>query len=167
MNQIKIGKFIAECRKKQNLTQKELAEKLNITDRAVSKWERGINLPDIVRFDYKNRSSIGYMKYDENLFNNNSLEFVLYQLLKEIQIDSAKTLRVYNDVSCKNPVAILSIDVTDGTDYEFINFREMRDELFFDLKNKTIPESKWIKDWIVIRNRKIYGSFRLKCTLIM
>jgi len=47
MNQIKIGKFIAECRKKQNLTQKELAEKLNITDRAVSKWERGINLPDI------------------------------------------------------------------------------------------------------------------------
>lgn len=47
MNQEKIGKFIAECRKKQNLTQKELAEKLNITDRAVSKWERGINLPDI------------------------------------------------------------------------------------------------------------------------
>lgn len=120
----------------------------------IGKASEGINLPDIVRFDYKNRSSIGYMKYDENLFNNNSLEFVLYQLLKEIQIDSAKTLRVYSDVSCKKPVAVLSIDVTDGTDYEFINFREMRDELFFDLKNKTIPESKWIKDWIAIRNRR-------------
>lgn len=47
MNQIKIGKFIAECRKKQNLTQIQLAEKLNITDRAVSKWERGMSLPDI------------------------------------------------------------------------------------------------------------------------
>ena len=46
MNQDKIGKFIAERRKKQNLTQSELAEKLNITDRAVSKWERGLNLPD-------------------------------------------------------------------------------------------------------------------------
>ena len=47
MNQIEIGKFIAECRKKQNLTQIQLAEKLNVTDRAVSKWERGMSLPDI------------------------------------------------------------------------------------------------------------------------
>ncbi|MBR2376810.1 MAG: helix-turn-helix transcriptional regulator [Clostridia bacterium] len=46
MDQIKIGKFIAECRKKQNLTQMGLAEKLNITDRAVSKWETGRALPD-------------------------------------------------------------------------------------------------------------------------
>ena len=41
MDQVKIGKFIAECRKKVNLTQMQLAEKLNITDRAVSKWETG------------------------------------------------------------------------------------------------------------------------------
>lgn len=40
MDQIKIGRFIAECRKKKNLTQMQLAEKLNITDRAISKWER-------------------------------------------------------------------------------------------------------------------------------
>ena len=46
MNQIKIGKFIAECRKNANLTQLQLAEKLNITDKAISKWERGIALPD-------------------------------------------------------------------------------------------------------------------------
>ena len=46
MNQIKIGKFIAECRKKNNLTQMQLAEKLNITDRAVSKWENGKGMPD-------------------------------------------------------------------------------------------------------------------------
>ena len=46
MNQIKIGKFIAECRKKVNLTQMQLAEKLGITDKAVSKWERGVAMPD-------------------------------------------------------------------------------------------------------------------------
>ncbi|MBE6701729.1 MAG: helix-turn-helix domain-containing protein [Ruminococcaceae bacterium] len=46
MNQIKIGRFIAECRKKANLTQVELSEKLGITDKAISKWERGISLPD-------------------------------------------------------------------------------------------------------------------------
>lgn len=46
MDQVKIGKFIAECRKKQNLTQMQLAEKLNITDRAISKWENGKAMPD-------------------------------------------------------------------------------------------------------------------------
>ena len=46
MDQIKIGKFIADCRKNKNLTQAALAEKLGITDRAVSKWERGLAMPD-------------------------------------------------------------------------------------------------------------------------
>ncbi len=46
MDQVKIGRFISENRKKQNLTQMQLAEKLNITDRAVSKWERGKTMPD-------------------------------------------------------------------------------------------------------------------------
>ena len=46
MDQIKIGKFIAKCRKNQNLTQMQLAEKLNITDRAISKWENGKAMPD-------------------------------------------------------------------------------------------------------------------------
>ncbi len=46
MNNIKIGKFIAECRKNNNLTQMQLAEKLNITDRAISKWENGKAMPD-------------------------------------------------------------------------------------------------------------------------
>ena len=46
MDQIKIGKFIAEQRKSKNLTQSQLAEKLFITDKAVSKWERGKAMPD-------------------------------------------------------------------------------------------------------------------------
>ena len=46
MDQIKIGKFIAERRKSLGLTQMQLAEKLNITDRAISKWECGRSMPD-------------------------------------------------------------------------------------------------------------------------
>ena len=46
MDQIKIGKFIQEKRKEQKLTQSNLAEKLNVTDRAISKWENGNCLPD-------------------------------------------------------------------------------------------------------------------------
>ncbi|MBQ9024153.1 MAG: helix-turn-helix domain-containing protein [Bacilli bacterium] len=44
MDQIKIGKFISEKRKEKNITQSKLAEMLYITDRAVSKWERGLFL---------------------------------------------------------------------------------------------------------------------------
>lgn len=46
MNQEKIGKFISNCRKEKGLTQLQLAEKLNITNRAVSKWETGKSCPD-------------------------------------------------------------------------------------------------------------------------
>ena len=46
MDQIKIGKFIAECRKNKNFTQAQLAEKLGITDKAISKWETGKGMPD-------------------------------------------------------------------------------------------------------------------------
>lgn len=46
MNQVEIGRFLAECRKELNLTQMQLAEKLGITNKAVSKWETGKNMPD-------------------------------------------------------------------------------------------------------------------------
>ena len=46
MNQENFGKFIKEIRKKHNLTQKQLADKYNVTYQAVSKWENGKNIPD-------------------------------------------------------------------------------------------------------------------------
>ena len=46
MDQVKIGKFIAQMRKEQNLTQRGLADKLSISDKTVSKWERGEAIPD-------------------------------------------------------------------------------------------------------------------------
>ena len=47
MDNQKFGRFIRDLRKKANMTQKELGEKLNVTDKAVSKWERGLGFPDI------------------------------------------------------------------------------------------------------------------------
>lgn len=45
MNQEKIGKFIANCRKEKNITQAILAEKLGVTDRSISNWENGLSFP--------------------------------------------------------------------------------------------------------------------------
>ena len=47
MNQEQIGKFIAELRKEKNMTQQELADKIGVTDRAISNWENGRRLPDL------------------------------------------------------------------------------------------------------------------------
>lgn len=89
MNQIKIGKFIAECRKKVGLTQLDLADKLGITDRAVSKWENGRAMPDsslmidlckILKINV-NDLLMGEVVSVENY--NESYEEIILQLKKE------------------------------------------------------------------------------------
>lgn len=50
MNQEKIGKFISECRKQKKLTQSELGEKLGVTEKSISNWENGRNMPDLSLF---------------------------------------------------------------------------------------------------------------------
>lgn len=50
MNQERIGKFIAKCRKDKKMTQSELAEKLGVTDKSIGNWENGRNMPDLSLF---------------------------------------------------------------------------------------------------------------------
>ena len=50
MNQEKIGKYIATCRKKNKLTQEQLAEKLGVSSKSVSRWENGKTMPDVSLF---------------------------------------------------------------------------------------------------------------------
>ena len=50
MDQEKIGKFIAECRKQRKMTQSELGEKLGVTEKSISNWENGRNMPDLSLF---------------------------------------------------------------------------------------------------------------------
>ena len=51
MDQEKIGKFIAECRKEKKLTQEQLADKLGVSNRSISRWENGKTMPDISLFE--------------------------------------------------------------------------------------------------------------------
>lgn len=91
MDQIKIGKFISERRKSVNLTQAQLAEKLCITDRAVSKWERGLAMPDssimlelcaILKISVNDLLS-GEVVSMEN--NNQKNEELLLEMAKEVE----------------------------------------------------------------------------------
>lgn len=80
MDYNKIGQFIAERRKYLNLTQKQLAQKLNLTDKAVSKWERGLGCPDVsILGELSEILEVGIGEilngeYNENLKNNS--EFI-------------------------------------------------------------------------------------------
>ena len=70
MDQIKIGKFIASCRKEQGMTQAVLAERLGISDRAVSKWETGKSMPDsgvMLELSALLKINVNELRAEENL----------------------------------------------------------------------------------------------------
>ena len=100
MDQIKIGAFIAEKRKEKGLTQFQLAERLNVTDRAVSKWENGKNLPDsAIMLDLCRELGIsvndllhGEVITVEN--NNKKYEDQLLELVKQKEEADKKLLRL-------------------------------------------------------------------------
>ena len=89
MDQLKIGKFIAERRKAEDLTQMQLAEKLCVTDRAVSKWETGKSLPDssimLKLCEILKISVTELLMGEKNLMENNnkSLEEMALEVVKE------------------------------------------------------------------------------------
>ena len=100
MDQMKIGKFIAERRKANNLTQMQLAERLNITDRAISKWENGKAMPDssimlelcdvleITVNDLLNGEIVTMENYNKELENN------LLEMIKQKEESDKRLLRI-------------------------------------------------------------------------
>ena len=89
MDQVKIGKFIAHCRRQQNLTQSQLAEKLDITDKAISKCETGNSMPDtsimIELCDILKISVYELLKGEKTMENNQNNEQLLLEMAKEIE----------------------------------------------------------------------------------
>ncbi len=74
MNQEKIGKFIAECRKQKNLTQEQLSEILGVSSKSVSRWENGKTLPDYTILDSLCNAleiSINEFYYGEKMLEQN------------------------------------------------------------------------------------------------
>ena len=110
MDQIKIGKFIAECRKKAGLTQMQLAEKLNITDRAVSKWETGNAMPDssiMLELCDILKISVNELLSGEkiNMENNNEKN-------EQLLLDMAKELERKNKTIWHSMWAIMIVSIT-------------------------------------------------------
>ena len=98
MDLIKTGKFIADCRKKKNITQEQLAEKLYITDRAVSKWERGLSLPDADKMldlcnmlDISVNELLNGEKIDMKNYENKTEE-LLVELAKQDELKNKKLM---------------------------------------------------------------------------
>ena len=110
MNQIKIGRFIAECRKKANLTQMQLAEKLGITDKAVSKWERGVAMPDtsimLELCDILSVSVNELLSGEKIIMENDN------QKTEQLLLDMAKELEKKNKTIWSSMWAIMIISIT-------------------------------------------------------
>ena len=93
MSQEKIGKFIAKCRKEKNMTQQELALKLDVTDRAISNWENGRRLPDysiIKDLCYELDISINELLSGERI-NKDSYQDKLEENIINLAIDNKKS----------------------------------------------------------------------------
>jgi len=117
MDQVKVGKFIFECRKDKNMTQSQLAEKLNITDRAISKWETGKGMPDSsIMLDLCNELGISvnellsgekikmeeyHQKAEENLVK-----------MKQSEEKIEKTMQIMQNIACAACVIFSVITIT-------------------------------------------------------
>lgn len=110
MDQMKIGRFIADCRKETGLTQVQLAEKLNITDKAVSKWERGLTMPDssiMLELCDILCISVNELLNGEkiNMENNNKKN-------EQILLDMAKEIERKNKTIWASMWAIMTVSIT-------------------------------------------------------
>ena len=110
MDQIKIGRSIADCRKEKGLTQVQLAEKLNITDKAVSKWERGLTMPDssiMLELCDILCISVNELLNGEkiNMENNNKKN-------EQILLDMAKEIERKNKTIWASMWAIMTVSIT-------------------------------------------------------
>lgn len=115
MDQAKIGKFIAECRKKGGMTQMQLAEQMNVTDRAVSKWENGKSLPDpSIMLSLCGRLNITVTEllsgeWIENCTSDKKTEELLLSMAEKEEILNRKLMRSEFVIGSISSVSYISI----------------------------------------------------------
>lgn len=148
MEQEKIGKFIAECRKKQNLTQVQLGEKVGVTDKAVSKWESGLRLPDIaILNDLSNVLNItttellNGKKFQQNIQNIPITESQYYKIInKELLLflnDHYNNCSIYL-IQSKNRNYLIEGLIINSKDTDFININFIQNNFNDDMKNDLV-----------------------------
>lgn len=133
---------MVELRKKQNLTQQDIANKLHITDKAVSKWERGLSYPDITSIS-KLASILGvdssYLidlcKSEDNPYSNNDkkeeIKKLIQLILKAIGLAMGISVTVLNfmeQLSVRDSIIMISLGLTTLSLYSFIEHQE-KDEV--------------------------------------
>ena len=170
MDYQKIGSFIAEKRKEKNLTQKELAKQIGVTDKAVSKWERGLGCPDVSILEplskildisvldilngYKTTEEFmntnNVKKCIENTVNyskeqNNRYKSLISKVLAGIILTIGLMIIVLNLISMKNLSEKIYYDFNDNSNVSIANLKDIINEL-----NNNIV--------IVENNRGIYSD---------
>lgn len=137
MNQEKIGKYILNCRKKKNLTQEELAEKLKVSNKSVSRWENGKTMPDVSLFkplceildisleellsgeekNTQNKSTIEYINYQKRLYRFKNVMIILacltaflllsFIIFKKPKLECTEPLDYYKTITTINDATTL------------------------------------------------------------
>lgn len=147
MNQEKIGKFIAKCRKEKKLTQEQLAEKLGVTSKSISRWENGNTMPDLALFNplcEMLQITVNDLMSGEFVDNNNSVNTLgenLINMVSELEIKKKKRTRIvflvlvlisvifvsvlcfynYYEIDIKYDKRVMSCDINDKEIKFYIN----------------------------------------------
>ena len=122
MEEKKFNELIVELRKKQGLTQQQLAKKLNITDKAVSKWERGLSYPDITSISMLAKALgvdsaylIDSCKRDDSknpYQNKESIKDLIVLIINTLGVAmgiAVVVLNILNEISIKDSLIMLGI----------------------------------------------------------
>ena len=113
-----IGETIASLRKKKGMTQNELAEKMNVTDKAVSKWERDLSCPDINTIsklaDILDVSVEELLKVKKQDYSNNKIKDLINLIFKAVAIAmgvAVVVLNILNKLDVKSSIIMLGIGI--------------------------------------------------------
>lgn len=116
MDTHKFGQFLVQLRKEHHLTQQQLAEKIHVTDKAISKWERGVGLPDITNFEALAEALeisvaelIQCQKNETNVTNKEELEQVVIDSFEIAKIEKRRMIRNFIFVLIGVIAGILSV----------------------------------------------------------
>lgn len=119
MDKIHVGEKIAALRKENGLTQKQLADRLHVTDKAVSKWERGLNFPDLMVMEPL-ADALGTSVVDLLGLNESSAEEVVREVAQISQEEKAVIKRAVQNRSWITAIAgVLLIAAQIAASWEF------------------------------------------------
>ena len=142
MNQEKIGEFIAECRKEKNLTQVQLAEKLNMSYKSISKWETDETVPDI--YQSKKLAKLYNLSLDELIeFNVDVKE--IEEVIKNTNEEKEAKINWTNAWSKKYPVLAKYQDKVDISKYA-LEIRNLLNSLSKDYGFNELDSMLVLKD---------------------